>query len=710
MKHLLNLCLILMALAAASSAQETIVAEFDPSGISNSSNAIVSALERAQTFTCTAQGTLTSVSIYVGGGNNVTGTAMLHILPTIGGVPDALGSVLHSVVLPVSSIPQVAGWVNVDVSSANIQVNVNDVYAIWPTCSGGYFDWIGKSNSPNYLGGTSYYQFPSGGVTNWTSLSVDYGFRVYTDSGASLPLTDSGDYVQHFDGLGYTGFKVTGGVWELGVPNHPTINAAASGTKCWATDLDANYPNNALCYLETPDFDCSQLAADPVLSFQVAHETSLWNDGLRVEINRHDGLGWQTLGDATFYDAFQNNGNQTTGLTGLFWGAGSNGTWREERITLSDVAGRSLVELRFTFGSDGAYDAAGFAIDDVRIESSTIVVDAANPYFQDFERPDDGWVSAYSVNSGSSTATMALWERGTPSLGAAPWSGLRCYATDLDAPYANYVTATLTSPPCDFSALAVDPMLGLALWHDFAIVAGKDGLRVEVDLGDGNGFQTLGSTSDWYDDALSSNGGAGGYGWTDQSNGWRFPQHRIDGAAGKTAVRIRFLCSSNIAGIATGALIDDVRICDPTFAGSESLVHDDLRIQVYIDGEREVGSGDAYAMSPGHAVDILTLSSEGDLVGGEYYLVCEVFPTGATYTNVASDVWISLTGSSLLLDGGVQAPFFVPRQLSPFGNDHEYYYAGGAAGYSCRVQALVFNPVAANGLYASTDAFELKFN
>ena len=66
--------------------------------------------------------------------------------------------------------------------------------------------------------------------------------------------------------------------------------------------------------------------------------------------------------------------------------------------------------------------------------------------------------------------------------------------------------------------------------------------------------------------------------------------------------------------------------------------------------------------------------------------------------------------STVILQGGVQPPFYVPMQLGPWGQSHFYYYGGGAPGYSCRVQALVFLPAGAlNGLYASADAFEFAF-
>ncbi|MCB9833064.1 MAG: hypothetical protein H6807_11385 [Planctomycetes bacterium] len=708
MKITISLGLLLVMLAAALPAQEALYVGYDPTGATNLSDP-VGTQDKAQTFTCPQAGLLTSVSVYVAAGNNPTGV-QLHILPTTNGVPEPLANALFSFTLPAGSIPQSPGWVNVDVSSASIMGNPSEVYAIALTCSSGSFTWRGNGNSASYSGGTIYFTNAAAGYPNWLQSLGDLGFAVYTDSTAGIVLDDSTEYFEDFEGITYTGFSASGGVWERGTPAQSYINQAASGTKCFMTDLDANYPSSAFCYLNAPDFDCSQLTVDPVLSFQITYATSIWDDGLRLEINRHDGLGWQTLGDETFYDAFRNNAVAPSGLAGPYWGAGKARPWHEERITLSDVAGRSQVELRFVFGSDGSYALDGFAIDDVRIVNSTIVVDAANPYFQNFERPDDGWSSSFSILNGASTAVEPVWERGSPSVGVAPWSGLRCYATDLDSSYPNYVLATLTSPPCDFSALATDPMLELALWHDFATYSGNDGLRVEVDLGDGSGFQILGSTVDWYDGVLSSNYGVGGVGWIGQSNGWRFPQHRLTGAAGKTGVRIRFLFGSNIGGLASGALIDDLRIYEPIFAGSESLAMDDLRMQTYIDGLRVDGLGGDHAMTPGQQVEVLTLSSDGDLIGGEYYLVCEVLATGTTYTNVAPDVWISLTGSSILLDGGVQGPFYVPRQLGPFGEAHAYYYGGGAAGYSCRVQALVFNPVAANGFYASSDAFELKFN
>ncbi|MCB9833065.1 MAG: hypothetical protein H6807_11390 [Planctomycetes bacterium] len=708
MKTPLSLLLILCALAAALPAQEALFVGYDPTGATNLSDPI-GVQDKAQTFTCPQAGLLTSVSVYVAAGTNPTGV-QLHILPTTNGVPEPLANALFSFTLPAGSIPQSPGWVNVDVSSASIMGNTSDVYAIALTCDSGSFTWRGNGNSASYSGGTIYFTNAAAGFPNWLQSLGDLGFAVYTESTAGIVVNDNTEYFQDFDGLAYTGFKVVGGVWERGTPAQNFISQAASGSTCWMTDLDADYPLNNLCSLVSPVFDLGQLAFDPVLSFQVTWNTQSWDDGLRVEMDLGDGQGWRTLGDSSFYNSAESF-NSAGGLDGIFWGGNTSSSWHEERVNLAGAAGQGSVRLRFLFGSDIALAKNGAAIDDIRISVPNIVVDSTNPYCEGFEGHADGWTSEFTSLSSFSTVGAPIWEVGSP-VGPAvpPWSGSRCVATDLDSNYPIACVGTFTSPSCDFSSLANDPMLELALWHDLNMTSGADGVRVEVDLNDGNGFQALGSTADWYDGVLSGNNTVGGVCWTGQSNGWRFPQHRITGAAGKTGVRIRFLLGSNTSVVGVGALIDDVRIYESTFAGSESLAGDDLRMQIDIDGERVDGLGDIGAMSPGQQIDVLTLSSEGDLIGGEYYLVCEVFATGATYTNVAPDVWISLTGSSILLDGGVQGPFYVPRQLGPFGEAHSYYYGGGAAGYSCRVQALVFLPSAANGLYASSDAFELKFN
>lgn len=185
----------------------------------------------------------------------------------------------------------------------------------------------------------------------------------------NLPLVNSYPYLEDFE-ADTGGWYSVGGLWEWGSPNGPSINTnAPNGVNSWMTDLDANYPDNALAFVQSPCFDFSALTNPWIrLDINVASEFS-W-DGAILQASTNSGTTWSTVG--AFGDPGNwYNDNTVFALSGLDpseegW-TGSSGGWISASNALTGLGGASNVWLRIAFASDGAVVADGIAFDNVEI-------------------------------------------------------------------------------------------------------------------------------------------------------------------------------------------------------------------------------------------------------------------------------------------------------------------------------------------------------
>lgn len=133
--------------------------------------------------------------------------------------------------------------------------------------------------------------------------------------------------------------------WEWGTPiTWPA--ACASGTKCWGTDLDNTYENNANNQLLSPVIDLSAASGQLTVKWsQALHiESSTWDHAdAEVSIN---GGAWTSMWS--------------------FSGPTSQTNWQEKSFDISAAAGTS-VQFRWRMTSDSSVVYAGYYIDDVTI-------------------------------------------------------------------------------------------------------------------------------------------------------------------------------------------------------------------------------------------------------------------------------------------------------------------------------------------------------
>lgn len=127
----------------------------------------------------------------------------------------------------------------------------------------------------------------------------------------------------------------------------------------------------------TREFDLTNVNAPIEFSFRTWYDIETDWDYLYLEISE-DGETWEIVPTPS---------GTGTNPSGNSYGWGYSGTtngWIEERIDLSQYAGKSIF-VRFEYVTDAAVNGEGFLLDDVRIEAAG--------YSSDFEADDGGWAA-----------------------------------------------------------------------------------------------------------------------------------------------------------------------------------------------------------------------------------------------------------------------------------------------------------------------------
>ncbi len=161
------------------------------------------------------------------------------------------------------------------------------------------------------------------------------------------------------------GFMVEGtGAWEWGVATYGPCSGSADG-KVWATDLDADYVNNA-CWLL--DSGVIELGFGCFLAIDHCYDTENGWDG---------GVVWFTTDDYWYYTfgPLEGTDGVITATAGCGWVAGHDGFTGSSGGWVTDVwdfTGEmwndEAVKFRFAFGADGSVaDYSGWMIDNITV-------------------------------------------------------------------------------------------------------------------------------------------------------------------------------------------------------------------------------------------------------------------------------------------------------------------------------------------------------
>ena len=160
-----------------------------------------------------------------------------------------------------------------------------------------------------------------------------------------------------------TGDMAASGAWEVGTPNGPFINGAASGNRAWVTNLAGAPDVDSISVLTSPIFDFTAVEGDfdPILEFAHSYQLAAGDQGY-VEMSL-DGEPFVRLGTAgagtNWYDDIP---NQTWAGT-----SGSAGHWHLASHPMEGAAGR-VAQLRFVVEAGEFFAGDGMGIDAIRIE------------------------------------------------------------------------------------------------------------------------------------------------------------------------------------------------------------------------------------------------------------------------------------------------------------------------------------------------------
>lgn len=213
----------------------------------------------------------------------------------------------------------------------------------------------------------------------------------------------------------------------------------------------------------------------------------------------------------------------------------------------AEVAAASMLTATVTAAADADASNDSASRD---ITASFIAVTDAMRYLETFEMSDGRWTAG---------GTNADWEWGMPTdtlIGSAD-SGSNAWVTDLSSNYSSDQLSYLTSPCFDMTGMSSDPTVSFSRIYDLEPT--NDHVHVEVSLDGGvtwNKLGAFGTGMNWYNDVLGDfwDGVSGG------SDFWTRSSHPLAGAAGRNAVRIRFVMETNDSTTEEGFGMDDVII------------------------------------------------------------------------------------------------------------------------------------------------------
>jgi len=168
-------------------------------------------------------------------------------------------------------------------------------------------------------------------------------------------------------------------VWQLGTPNNSVVGVEAApefayrGRWVFGTDLDGNYPNDAIMELYSPAFSLTLPAVDSVftnvvisnswfLSFHEWLDLEDANDFVRVDTVRPT-----TTADLVTRDPLGTNRPPVLVLGDRNSGFNTDQEWRKQVLPLDQLGGETNIYLRFSLTSDSSGVAGGWYIDNVAI-------------------------------------------------------------------------------------------------------------------------------------------------------------------------------------------------------------------------------------------------------------------------------------------------------------------------------------------------------
>ncbi len=168
--------------------------------------------------------------------------------------------------------------------------------------------------------------------------------------------------------------------WTLDTPPaNSLINRAATGTKCWFTNLPGINPPREKSWVSSPCYNFTGMKR-PMVKMQIWRDFNGLRDGVNLQATTDSAKSWFNIGQMddgknwyTEYLILGRPGDQATG-----WSNIQDGGWKEARHSLDMLKGQKSVQFRIAYGSDGTvHNTEGFAFDDFWIgeRNRTVLVE-----------------------------------------------------------------------------------------------------------------------------------------------------------------------------------------------------------------------------------------------------------------------------------------------------------------------------------------------
>jgi len=335
----------------------------------------------------------------------------------------------------------------------------------------------------------------------------------------------------------------------------------------------------------------------------------------------------------------------TVAATGLQLGIRvDGGEWITEEIPATIESGETLAYTSTAgvdLGAVGLHDVEVrvlmFGAEDARPDNNRtqFSLRAGFPYLEDFESGAGGWFS-YGTNN--------TWGLGHPTGApiASASSGDFAWNNNPSGVYLASELSYLESPCFDFSTLIDDPDVRFRHAYETESCCDEGWLEMSTNGGDSWNKVTTGTTG-WYNDTVNQ-------WWDGVDSGWHNARARLNGAAGHSDVRLRFVFSSDGSVQRDGFAVDDVTFfgvaitdvaveevnmpskrCQPSSAEViEAVVHNvgtlpsaAGTVTLYVD-EAEVATESLGVLEPDESVDYVFTATADLSAGGEHTVRVEV--------------------------------------------------------------------------------------